>query len=187
MIFGCLGELPLGGWPVSTISVAAPRGASFKRRGKKWEIPERVEPPDWETSLPKAREALWQKRYDEEIAIRERDENLQKAWSGLLLKFAEDDRKKPLKEIRRVYYDRLPEHVKRKMAETEGRVNAWRFAQAEEERHKKEKIVEETRNAALRLANEAKQREKERQEVIYKQRVKSLKKARKAKRRKNES
>jgi hypothetical protein len=179
-VFGALGSLPLGGFPEQVlVVVVVPTGAH--RPGRKWEIPDRIEPPEWEESLAKAREALWLKRYNEASRIEDRDENLQSAWTALARKFADERNLKPREEVKRVYYDKIPEPIRQRMRLVEQRVDAHRAILEEEVILKRAEALDEARLTALRMANEAKAAEKERQDAIYKQRVKNLKKARKAK------
>jgi len=181
-MFGPLGSLPLGGFPESVSAAVVIHPASYHRkRGKKYEHPERLVPPDWEENLRKAREALWLKRYTEAIQIEERDDNLQLAWQALFKKYEEEKRTAPLEEIKRRYFENIPPAMKERMMRTEARANLPKLLKEEESRARKERLAEENRLLALQMANDAKEREKQRQEEIYKKRLKSLKKARKAK------
>jgi hypothetical protein len=187
MIFGPLGSLPLGGFKQGVVVYVTPPASFFRKRGRKWEPDEPMIVPDWEINLQKAREALWEKRYEKAILEVERDENLQKAWVALFKKFADEEKNKPREEIRRTYYENIPENILQRMQLVEARVGAWKFAKDEEARLKRVRVVEENRLLALDMAREATEAKKQRQEEIYQQRVKSLKKARrvKAKRIKN--
>lgn len=186
MLFGCLGSLPLGGFPEF---IASPTGSAYQYLRKSGKL-EQFAPPSKEDILAKDR-LLWLERARtkraENAAEEERRQVRQDETRDRNLAMAQIARHENIEKRKETEEQRFENLEKARQALDQVKIwgkpppDTFRSVWKENMATTKQEQIEKKRLESLELAREAAKEKREREAVIKSQRLENLKKGRKKK------